>query len=215
MKKHITFFLLLGLLVCFGASAQSRVKVACVGNSITEGAGLQKTYPMVLQELLGEAYEVRNFGVSGRTLLKKGNLPYWNESKYQDALNWNPDIVIIKLGTNDSKPQNWVYKEEFKPDYQAFVRSFQKLASKPKVFLCTPVPVFAEKFSIQQQVVNTEVMPAVKKIARKTKAKTIDLYSAFLGKPDLTYDGIHPNEAGAALLANEVYQQLSKNHQKK
>ncbi|ALI98234.1 GDSL-type esterase/lipase family protein [Rufibacter tibetensis] len=208
MKKHFSLLYLLVLLVCFGASAQNKIKVACVGNSITEGAGLKQTYPAVLQQLLGGAYEVRNFGVSGRTLLKKGNQPFWNETKYQDALAWNPDIVIIKLGTNDSKPMNWKFKDEFVPDYIQFVASFKKLASKPKVYVCTPVPVFEEKFSISKPVVNTEIVPAVKKVAKKTKSKTIDLYTPFLGKPELTYDGIHPNDAGAALLANEVYKSL-------
>lgn len=196
------------LLVCSGASAQNRIKVACVGNSITEGSGLKQTYPAVLQQLLGDAYEVRNFGVSGRTLLKKGNRPYWNEPKYQEALAWNPDIVIIKLGTNDSKPENWKFKNEFVPDYIALVRSFKKLSSKPKMYVCTPVPVFEDKWGITKSIVAAEILPAIKKIARETKAKTIDLYTPFLGKPELTYDGIHPNDKGAALLAREVHKGL-------
>ncbi len=208
MKKQVSLFFLLVLLVCYGASAQNKIKVACVGNSITEGAGLTQPYPVVLQQLLGDGYEVRNYGMGGRTLLKKGDFPFWNEAKYQDALSWNPDIVIIKLGTNDSKPQNWKFKDEFIPDYVQFVNSFKKLPSKPKVYVCTPVPVFEEKFSIRKEVVNTEVLPAVKKVAKKTKVKTIDLYTPFLGKADLTYDGIHPNDAGAALLAQEVFKGL-------
>jgi len=211
MKKHITVTLLaclLMLLNVYGAFAQAQVKVACVGNSITEGAGLQQTYPQALQKMLGGQYEVRNYGIGGRTLLKKGDFPYWNEAKYQDVLAWNPDILIIKLGTNDSKPQNWQYKDEFVKDYVKFIKSFKKLPSKPQVYVCYPVPVFEDKFSISEAVVTNEILPAVKKIARKTKVKSIDLYTPFTGKADLTYDGIHPNDEGAALLAKEVYEAL-------
>lgn len=211
MKKHIlitTLACLFLLLNAFAAFAQSEVKVACVGNSITEGSGLQQTYPQALQELLGDQYEVRNYGMGGRTLLKKGDYPFWNEAKYQEALAWNPDIVIIKLGTNDTKPQNWQHKDEFVKDYVKFVRSFKKLPSRPQVYIAYPVPVFEDKFGISKEVVDNEVLPAVKKIARKTKVKTIDLYNPFTGRADLTYDGIHPNDAGAALLANEVYEAL-------
>ncbi|KAA3439458.1 GDSL-type esterase/lipase family protein [Rufibacter hautae] len=214
MKKQVSFFFLLVLLVCFGATAQNKIKVACVGNSITEGHGLKQPYPVVLQQLLGDAYEVRNYGLGGRTLLKKGDFPFWNESKYQEALAWNPDIVIIKLGTNDSKPQNWKFKDEFVPDYIQFVTSFKKLASKPKVYVCNPLPVFETKWGINEPVVKNEILPAVKKVAKKTKAKTIDLYTPFLGKPELTYDGIHPNDAGAALLAQEVFKGLKIKAQK-
>lgn len=212
MKKQITFLTIvfaLLLLQCVGAYAQAIVKVACVGNSITEGAGLKQTYPDVLQVLLGEQYEVKNYGVSGRTLLKKGNLPYWNEEKYRDVLAWNPDVVIIKLGTNDSKPQNWQHKKKFVKDYKALVKSFQKLSSKPQVYLAYPVPVFEDKWGINGNVVKHEVLPAVRKVARKTNAKTIDLYTPFLGKAELTYDGVHPNEAGAALIAKEVYEAIT------
>ena len=211
MKRYITttalasLFLLLNV---FAAMAQSDIKVACVGNSITEGSGLQQTYPQVLQELLGEQYEVRNYGMGGRTLLKKGDFPFWNEAKYEEVLAWNPDIVIIKLGTNDTKPQNWKYKDEFVKDYVAFIKSFKKLPSKPKVYIANPVPVFEDKFGISKEVMDNEVLPAVKKIARKTKVEIIDLYTPFLGKADLTYDGIHPNDAGAALLAKQVYEVL-------
>ncbi|WP_460924102.1 GDSL-type esterase/lipase family protein [Pontibacter brevis] len=211
MKRHITclaFAIAFLLLYSNQIHAQSKVKIACVGNSITEGAGLKQTYPDVLQILLGDEYEVKNFGVSGRTLLKKGNLPYWNEDKYTEVLAWNPDVVIIKLGTNDSKPQNWEHKKNFVKDYKALVKSFQKLPSNPQVYLAYPIPVFEDKWGINANVVKKEVLAAIEKVARKTNSKTIDLYTPFLGKAALTYDGVHPNDAGAALLANEVYEAL-------
>ena len=210
--KRISFLavFILGLLIgnVQSASAQDKIKVAAVGNSITEGWGLEKTYPQVLQELLGEEYEVRNYGIGGRTLLKKGDHPYWNEAKYQEVLDWNPDIVIIKLGTNDTKPQNWAHKKDFVKDYKKFIKSFQKLPSEPEIFISYPIPAFETKWGISGEVVKNEVLPAIDKIARKRKVEIIDLYTPFVGKEALTYDSIHPNEEGAALLANEVYQAL-------
>jgi lysophospholipase L1-like esterase len=182
--------------------------VACVGNSITEGYGLETTYPQALQQLLGEQYEVRNYGVSGRTLLKKGDFPYWNEAKYQEVLAWNPDVVVIKLGTNDSKPQNWQHKKDFVKDYVKLVKSFKKLPSKPKVYITYPIPVFENKWGITEAVVKNEILPAINKIARKAKVEIIDLNTPFIGQAALTYDGVHPNDEGAALLANEVYKVL-------
>ncbi|CAM3723993.1 GDSL-type esterase/lipase family protein [Pontibacter korlensis] len=217
MRRSIQTLLTLGfiLLLAVGAQAQSTIKVACIGNSITEGVGLETTYPEALQELLGDGYEVRNFGASARTLLKKGGYSYWDDHKYQDALSWNPDMVIIKLGTNDTKPQHWQFKEEFIPNYIELVASFKDLPSKPKVYLCYPLPVFEDKWGINEETMKNEILPAVKKVAKKTKVKTIDLYTAFLGKADLTYDAIHPNEAGAALIANEVYKALPVSNNKK
>jgi acyl-CoA thioesterase-1 len=70
------------------------VRVACVGDSITQGAGTKgRSYPSQLQKLLGDKWEVGNFGVSGRTLLRKGDFPYWNEKAYQNALAFKPDVV--------------------------------------------------------------------------------------------------------------------------
>lgn len=84
------------------------IRLACVGDSITQGDGLaaDDSYPSQLQALLGEEWKVGNFGVSGRTLLKKGDHPYWTESAYQKALEFEPDVVIIMLGTNDTKEHN-------------------------------------------------------------------------------------------------------------
>ena len=99
MKSCKTLFAF--LLLCFSSVAQ--LKIACVGNSITSGAGpdrLKNSYPGQLQNLLGNGFEVRNFGVSGRTLLSRGNFPYINEPEYKAALDWLPDLVTIKLGTN-------------------------------------------------------------------------------------------------------------------
>ena len=114
-----------------------------MGDSITAGAGAEpgKAYPIQLQAMLGDKWQVKNFGVGGRTLLKKGDLPYWKEQALTDAQAFNPDVVVIMLGTNDTKVQNWVHHDEFYADYKDLVEIFKNLPSKPRVFICRPCPV--------------------------------------------------------------------------
>lgn len=207
------FLLILLCAVTTSVFSQQKIKVACIGDSITEGAGLAEgmTYPQQLQKFLGDHYEVRNYGVGGRTLLKRGDFPYWQEAAYKDALTWKPDVVIIKLGTNDSKPQNWIYSGEFETEYQAFIQSF-KDASKPKIFICTPIPVFKDEWGITESTVAGEVVPAIKQIALTAKVELIDMYAAMAGKGELVPDGVHPNEAGATLIAEAVRRALLESH---
>jgi acyl-CoA thioesterase-1 len=141
----------------------AKIKVACVGDSITYGAGIQdrdkNSYPAQLGEILGADWEVKNFGVNGHTLLSKGNAPYIKSHQYRAALAFQPDVVIIKLGTNDSKPNNWSHKSEFIGDYLRMIDSFRKLESQPVVWICKPVPVFPEQWGISDQVVREEIIP--------------------------------------------------------
>jgi acyl-CoA thioesterase I len=213
MKQTITRRLFLAfclsLFITF-VFAQSKIKVACIGNSITFGYGLKpgEAYPTILQQLLGEKYEVTNFGISARTLLRKGDLPYWNEAKYKEALALNPDIVIIKLGTNDTKAHNWVHKDDFVKDYEDLIESFKQLPSHPKIYVCTPFPIFTNRFGIRDSIVTADMLPGIKIITKKTKVKTIDLYHAFAGQSNLVFDGVHPTKEGAALLAQKIYKAI-------
>lgn len=190
------------------------LKVACIGNSITEGDGIEDkindSYPAQMQQLLGADYHVRNFGVGGRTLLRKGDYPYWNEPAFQEAKDFQPDIVVIKLGTNDTKPQNWKYADEFVKDYQVFIDEFQALDSKPKIYLCYPVPAFEVKWGIDNEVITKEVMPKIAEVAASKELEIIDLYQALDGKANLFPDAVHPNEAGAKIIAETVAAAIQK-----
>ncbi len=213
-KLLLLLFLLTITFVSFAQEGKSitPTKVACVGNSITFGAGIENrekdSYPSVLGRLLGETYEVINFGFSGRTMLRKGDNSYWNEQMFQDALAYNPDIVIIKLGTNDSKPYNWKYKDEFEKDYGDFVDAFKNLPSKPKIFICKPVPAFKINFDIRDSIIVYDIIPIIEKISKDKNVEMIDLYKPFEGKEILLPDGIHPDEAGAALMAKVIYKAI-------
>ena len=177
--------------------AQKPIKVACVGNSITYGHGIKNrehnSYPSVLERLLGKKYEVGNFGLSGRTLLNHGDMPYMKEQKYRDALNFEPDIVTIKLGTNDSKPQNWKYQDEFENDLCKLIQSFAELPSHPTIYLCLPIPSTYPRWEISDSVITKGVIPKIKKVAKKKHLKIIDLNTAFKPYTHLLPDNIHPN----------------------
>jgi len=184
-------------------------KVACVGNSITAGVGVEDplttAYPAELQRMLGSGWEVRNFGVSGRTLLRHGDYPYWNEPAFEEAKSFSPDLVIIKLGTNDSKPWNWKFSGEFTANLRELVASFRALPSHPRIFLCTPVPAFPGDWGISDSVVRDGVVPIVKQVARESGSTLVDLYGALAGKPAYFPDKVHPNEEGALAMAWEIY----------
>lgn len=187
------------------------VKVACVGDSITQGsgAGPGKAYPSQLQEMLGDQWKVGNFGVSGRTLLKKGDFPYWKEKKYQEALQFLPDVVIIMLGTNDTKPQNFKHEKEFSDDYAELVNSFQGLASEPKIYVCRPCPVpDPGNFGINDK--NLQVyIKKVNDLAEEMNLGVIDMHQALADKPKLLPDRVHPNAEGAGEMAKAAFKALT------
>ncbi len=192
----------------FKAPQKDAVRVACVGNSITFGAGIKdpkrNSYPSVLARMLGDRYWVRNFGVSARTLMNKGDHPYMKEKAYSDAQAFNPDVVIIKLGTNDSKEQNWKYKADYTKDLQSMIDTFKSLPSNPKIYLCYPSKAYMAGNSINDNIISKEIIPMIAKVAKKNKLPIIDLHSAMDGKPELFPDKIHPNEKGAEIMAGVV-----------
>ena len=211
--KNITLYLILLLFLSPNLFSE-QIRVACVGDSITYGAGIKDrknmNYPKQLGKLLGKEYEVRNFGNSGSTMLKKGDKPYWKQKEFKAALEYAPNIVIIKLGTNDTKPQNWKHGAEYSVDYKAMISSFTKLSSKPKVYICLPVPVVKTRWGITNEIVIKEIIPAIRKVSDQTKSEIIDLNTPFKGKNELIPDSVHPNGAGATVIANTIKKSIKK-----
>lgn len=197
----------------FKAPRKDAVRVACIGNSITFGAGIKNrsrdSYPSVLARMLGDSYWVKNFGVSARTMLNKGDHPYMNEPAYKNALAFNPNIVVIKLGTNDSKSFNWKYKADFMKDAQTMIDAFKGLPSQPKIYLCYPSKAYLTGDGINDDIISKEIIPMIKKLANKNDLSVIDLHTAMDGMPELFPDRIHPNEKGAQVMAKAVYQSIS------
>lgn len=184
--------------------ALPKIRVACVGDSITEGSD-SASYPAFLQEYLGNRFNVRNFGAGSTAALRRADKPYWVYPAYQAAKDFNPHIVIINFGLNDSKPQNWAYGANFRRDYLALVNQFRKLPSKPRVFIAIPTPLLLEeRFGLTKSVVENEISPIIRKLSLTERLPLIDLYSALVGYPELQPDYIHPNAEGMAIIARTV-----------
>ena len=210
-KLFQPILVLIGILLIvkwFSVEPTAPIKVACIGDSITFGFDIKErnknSYPAQLAILLGDKWTVINYGVGGATLLKKGDKPYSGLREYKKALEFNPDVVIIKLGTNDSKPVNWMYKNEYIPNYIELIESFRKLPSKPKVWICYPVPVYPESRVINAEIVKNEILPLIDQVAKKEDVKIIDLYTAMSNHRELFAEAVHPNAAGAKKIAETV-----------
>jgi acyl-CoA thioesterase I len=208
MKWRLFSFALLLSLLTYPAYAQ---KVACIGDSITYGSGISDrindSYPGQLGQYLGQfdsRWEVRNFGVSARTLLRRGDYPYVNEPAFTQAKQWNPDIVVIMLGTNDTKPHNWAHAADYVDDYLYLIDAFMSLPSQPHVWICKPVPAFRLNFGIRDSVIFNEIPPMIDEIASQRDVGVIDLYAPLAHATALFPDGIHPNAAGSTLMMDVI-----------
>lgn len=198
----------------FKVHHKNSIRIACIGNSITYGAGVKNpgrdSYPAVLNRLMGDAYWVKNFGINARTLLQKGDYPYMKEQVYRNALAFNPNIVIIKLGTNDSKSFNWKYKADFPKDLQTMVDAFKALPAQPKIYLCYPSKAYQTGERINDDIISKEIIPMIKKVAKKNNLPIIDLHTAMDGIPQFFPDNVHPNEEGNRVMAKAIYDALKK-----
>jgi acyl-CoA thioesterase I len=212
MKINIHKILLLSLLL-LPACEKREIKIACVGDSITEGYGLawqsKTAYPVVLDSILGPDYAVMNLGRSATTLQKHGDFPYWICKEFSDVFAYTPDIIIVTLGTNDTKSQNW-HADIYEKDYQALIDTFKTIPSHPKIYLCLPVPVFKTVWGINDSTVTAGIIPIIEKLAKKNNLPVIDLYHAMSNQPEKFIEGIHPNETGAKIMAEIIAKEIIK-----
>jgi lysophospholipase L1-like esterase len=196
------------------ACAAQPLRITCVGNSITEGSGVGNptydAYPVQVGSMFGEGYEVKNSGVSSRTMLKHGDYPIWNEAKFADGIAFLPNFVTILLGTNDSKPYNWIYKDEYVPDYLAMIDTFAALPTHPQIFLGYPPPAFSGAFDIRDSIITADIIPMIAQVsAERGSLPIIDFYNKMIGMSAAFPDGIHPNVEGHVAMAKIVYEAIS------
>lgn len=213
MRKTVFFFL---LLIAIAAGAQEKVKVACVGNSVTYGAGIENReadcYPAQLQRLLGDACDVRNFGRNGATLLHRGHRPYIEQDEYKQALAFAADRVIIHLGLNDTDPRNWPnYQDDFVGDYLALIDAFRQANPACRIWICrlTPITHQHARFKSGTRDWYWEVQAAIEEVARVSGTGLIDLQAALYSRPDLLPDALHPVAEGAGLIAQTICSALT------
>lgn len=207
-------FVALAMVATGHAMAAAPMRISCVGDSITAGAGVPAStaWPMVLQHLLGKKYNVRDFGVSGTTMLKHSDYTYWGTPQFKQAQAFKPNVVIIMLGTNDTKPWNWKNAKAFPADYKAMVHRFESLPSKPQVFVCLPPPVIrGGNYGINEENLFFGVIPDILRVAKDLHLPVINIHYWMLGQPGLIQgDGVHPNVKGQAFMAKVVAAKLKK-----
>ena len=207
MKKFI--FFVLGIFFTFGISF-AQIRVACIGNSITAGTvvGANNSYPAFLQTLLGIGYAVHNDGVSGTTMLKSGDSPYWTNGMLSDVFSFLPNTITVMLGTNDTKSQNWdAHYQSFKADYEAMIDTLNGIASHPKIWLILPVPVISTNYGINDTALQ-KILVVIRQIAAKKNLSVIDANTPLKAFPQYFSDGVHPNAAGEDTIAHIVYRAL-------
>jgi acyl-CoA thioesterase-1 len=180
------------------------IRVACVGDSITAGS----EYSVDLWLLLGANYEVGNFGDSGATVSLSSNNPYMNTPALQAADQFKPNIVIIMLGTNDAYTDFEENSAAFVNDYVKLIMHFQGLATKPKMWIVKPPPIFNNNASLSTEYFMKNVTPSIGQVASKTGVPVIDVYTPLANHPDYFPDGIHPGNDGSRIIATSIYNAL-------
>ena len=196
--------------------------IACVGDSVTYGCTLPlfflRRYPAVLRRLIGPDAQVAAFAVNDRTLQDTGNKPFRKERAFRQSRDFGPDTVVILLGTNDSKDVNWISAATFRQQYAELIAAYRALSPAPRIVICTP-PCAFKPLNRFFYITNDakldripEIAALVRAVAEEQNLETVDLYAQTEGRRDLFGpDGLHPNAAGAKLIADTVYRAL--NHQ--
>ena len=187
-----------------------QVRVFNNGDSITFGIGasdpVTRSYSPVLAGLLGNGYTVQRDGTGGATLLRRGQPSFFDTQGVLNTTQANPDVITILLGTNDSKPGNWTYRDEFVGDYVSLIDTFRALPAGPRIFLCLPPPAAApSQNDVRGSVVANEVLPRILEAARVRDVSVIDLHTPFLDTfRTRLVDGIHPGDEGHRVIAEQM-----------
>jgi lysophospholipase L1-like esterase len=185
--------------------SSDKIRIACVGDSITGGT----FYPDDLWMLLGTNYTVDNFGVGGTAASLDSLSPYMLQSEFERAKHFQPNIVIIMLGTNDANAIIAPNNGSFVSSYVKLVEEFQALSSQPKIWIVKPPPVFSNGTTPSAELLNNYILPSIEQVALQTNSPIIDVYSAVSNSSQFFPDGVHPDPDGSQLIANAIYRAIT------
>ena len=205
------------------ASAGRKFRIACLGDSITFGHGVSESrkkdaWPFVLASLLGNDFEVKNYGVNGSCASALADFPYESSGLLVKALAFSADLYILMLGSNDTKPCNWnayAYSEGLEDIVDTILGSMpQDEGGRERLILMLPPKAFCgadgfTAYDVDDSLIRDGVLPAIRAAAQKRGLKTIDLYSITKDHPEYFMDGVHPNVPGNRKIAEYIFPQIS------
>ena len=195
---------------------EGQIKIACAGDSITYGHGIsgwpKNNYPAVLQNLLGDAYHVNNYGVSSFAVQKNADRSYRTLPHYQESLAYDADFVVFMMGSNDSKPENWEGADAFKTDLLSLLDSYGDaeiiLCTLPSAFFLDDQTEGVTNHDIQPFIVD-EIAQITREVAAERGYTLIDIHALTAEHPEwFAKDGVHPSNEGAAAIAQAVYEAI-------
>lgn len=184
------------------------IKVGCVGDSNTYGAEAtdrsQYAWPVQIRGMLGNKYETRNFGVNGALMMNHLNDAWKNKTAYSDNKSYNPNVIVIALGTNDSKDGYWD-AVKFKNSYVDLINEFKSYSAEPEIYMAIPIKAYSSTWFINDQTIREKVIPTMKEISKEMGLPLIDLYSVTNNIASLmATDGIHPRDEGLRIMARKI-----------
>ncbi len=201
------------LIIFFQVNSQKPVvaqviRVACIGDSITEISH----YPEELQAMLGDGYLVGNFGVTGSTVSNNSKKPYINQTAFQEAKDFQPQIVIIMLGTNDAKWESYRHVGSLPNAFEKLIGEYDALPEDQQIYLVTPPPIYNNSIGLYNTYLEQGVLPGIEQVANDLDLPTIDVNEA-LSDPDYFIDGVHPNLDGAEVIASTISEAIVPEYQ--
>ncbi len=202
----------------------SPVRIACIGDSITYGTMIsnvaENSYPAKLGKLLGEGYDVQNFGRPSSYLLSEDspynvragkNLCYTDLPQYTSSIDFAPNVVIIMLGTNDMMSMvDQASCNAVKDALVSLVRSYQALSSVKRVYVMTSI--FSQIEYTYYLTSDGGLQSVQKKAAEESGAEFADIYSLTKGYFDVMLhkvDRLHPNNASSNAIPRAVHSILT------
>ncbi len=203
---------------------QKTTRIVFFGDSITQ-AGVQangyitKIGEALTQKGLAAQYILTGAGIGGNKVYDL----YLRMD--DDVLAKNPDVVVIWVGVNDvwhkTLSGTGTDADKFEKFYVAIINKLQ--AKKIKVILCTPSTIGEKSdYTNQQDGDMNKYSQIIRDIAKNYHCSVIDLRSIFhayelQNNPSnkdrgiLTVDGVHLNEQGNQLVADEMIKVLLEN----
>ena len=202
---------LIGIIFSLSSFAQNMVNIACIGNGITYGVGVENreknNFPQQLQYLLGANYKVTNFGVINSPVLNSGKNAYSKTAAFNRSHDFNPNIVFVELGLDEIKAADTTVMSNFTNTLENLVQSYTNLPSRPRIVVLLPLPHFLNDSSLfDNKTIKNKIIPKIQKIAFEKKLEVLDLYSLFIDRQDLFLDQVHPSSLGGTIISKRLFE---------